>query len=312
MKDFLAFDTSNYTTSVAVYSEHKQDFFNCSRLLPVKAGERGIRQSDAVFHHTKAIAELLSKFNCSYDFSAVGASAFPRRREGSYMPCFCVGVSCAESAAFAKGIPFYKFSHQEGHIGAVIYSSGRYNLLSERFIAFHLSGGTTEMLLVEPDDENIFKVNIIGGTTDLNAGQVIDRIGVKLGIQFPCGKELEHLAEAANKHIPVKPSVRENYCSFSGLENKCEKLYMNGEAAENIAAFCFDEIICTVNKLLENAVLQYGELPVVFSGGVSSNIFLKKYFIKRYNAVFGEPDLSRDNALGIAFLTKLKYEKNGC
>lgn len=312
MKDFLAFDTSNYTTSVAIYSEKMQEILNYSKLLPVKSGERGIRQSDAVFHHTKAIVDIYKEFDCNYDFSAVGVSAFPRRIKGSYMPCFCVGISCAETVSFSNKIPVYKFSHQEGHIGAVIYSSKRYDLLKERFIAFHLSGGTTEMLLVEPDNTNIFKVRIIGETTDINAGQVIDRVGVKLGFNFPCGKELQNVAEKSDKYIPVRPSVKETECSFSGLENKCEKLYINGESVENIALFCFNEIIYTVNKLLENAVLKYGKLPVLFSGGVSSNIFLRDFFSDRYNAVFGESDLSRDNAVGIAFLTKLKYEKNVC
>lgn len=311
MNSFLAFDTSNYTTSVAIYSEETQEVFNYSKVLPVKSGERGIRQSNAVFHHTKMIAEIVQELRRGYDFSAVGVSAFPRRLSSSYMPCFCVGISCAETVSFANDIPLYKFSHQEGHIGAIIYSSKRYDLLKNKFIALHLSGGTTEMLLVEPDYENIFKLKIIGGTSDVNAGQIIDRIGVKLDLKFPCGKELQALAERASRHYSVKPSVKGLNCSFSGLENKCEKLYIEGETPENIAAFCFEEIIYAINKLLENAVSEYGNIPILFSGGVSSNIFVRDFFIERYNAVFGDPDLSRDNAAGIAFLTKLKYEGNG-
>ena len=199
MKGFLGFDTSNYTTSVAIYSE--EGVIQNKRLLPVKEGERGIRQSDAVFHHTKAYAELSESLLKSFsgEIKAVGASVTPTTQSGSYMPCFLVGENAARTVAGALKVPFYSFSHQQGHIAAALYSAKRTDLFDKKFLAFHVSGGTTDLVLCEPDAEMIVKITPVSSSSDLKAGQAVDRIGVKMGIPFPAGIGVEKLAEKSEK-----------------------------------------------------------------------------------------------------------------
>ena len=292
MSGFLGFDTSNYTTSVAIYDDGK--IVHRKRLLPVKAGERGIRQSDAVFHHTKAYAELLNEVLYSYsgEITAVGASVTPTTQEGSYMPCFLVGENAARTVASALKVPFYSFSHQQGHIAAALYSAQRTDLLEKKFLAFHVSGGTTDLVLCEPDDEMIIKITPVSGSSDLKAGQAVDRIGVKMGIPFPAGTGIEKLAEKSGEMFKNKIKLIDGLCSLSGLENKCLKMIENGETQENTAKFLLCYIADTITAMSEFAFQKYGDLPIVFAGGVMSNKIIKDIITSRFNASFAEPEFS--------------------
>ena len=306
MSGFLGFDTSNYTTSVAIFSDGK--VIHRKRLLPVKEGERGIRQSDAVFHHTKAYAELsesvLSEF--SGEISAVGASVTPTTQKGSYMPCFLVGENAAKTVAAALNVPFYSFSHQQGHIAAALFSAKRIDLLEKKFLAFHISGGTTDLVLCEPDNERILKITPLSASNDLKAGQAVDRIGVKMGLSFPAGAELEKLALESERVYKNKIKLQDGYCSLSGLENKCLKMLENGETKEDTSKFLLDYVSDTITAMTEYALKIYGDLPIVFAGGVMSNKIIKKAITSRFDCSFAEPEFSCDNAAGIAFLTSLK------
>ena len=306
-KAYLAFDTSNYTTSAAVYvgGEIRQS----KKLLPVKKGQAGLRQSDAVFHHTAqlhTVFESLDLSDCKIE--AVGASVTPRSEEGSYMPCFTVGSSAAHIAAKLLGVPLYSFSHQQGHIAAAVYSSGRAELLSRDFIAFHISGGTTEAVLVTPDSERIISTRIIAQTLDLNAGQAVDRVGLMLGLDFPCGAELEKLALKNTEKLSVHPSLKGCNCCLSGIENICKKLLNDGKNPEYIAAYCLEYIRKTLMMMTDRLLEKYGRLPLVFAGGVMSNTIIKNSLTEKYNAVFAEPCYSTDNAAGIAYLAYRKFK----
>ena len=209
-KVVIGIDTSNYTTSCAVCNMDGIILENYKELLPVKEGERGLRQSDAVFAHIKnfqIISSRIKEKHADYEIVAIGYSAYPRDAQGSYMPCFLVGQAVSEMISALYGIPSFQFSHQSGHIQASLYSSGLD--ANESFVAFHVSGGTTEIVLASPTSDG-FDVDLIGGSADLHAGQAIDRIGVKMGLSFPCGREIERLALENNKNIPRAnhPSIR--------------------------------------------------------------------------------------------------------
>ena len=205
-KHIIALDTSNYTTSLALMDTEGELILNLKRPLRVKAGECGLRQSDAVFMHTVNIPDLMRELNekiGELNPVCVAVSDKPRNLEGSYMPCFLAGVSAASAISAVNGLPLYRFSHQCGHIMAAIYSSSAPVLSCERFAAFHLSGGTSEFVSVMPEKYG-FKTELLGGTKDLNAGQIIDRIGVVLGMPFPAGPHLERAALAYRGKIPSK------------------------------------------------------------------------------------------------------------
>lgn len=304
----LGIDTSNYTTSVCLYNSESGEMLQKKLLLPVKKGEKGLRQSDAVFHHTSRLYPLMKELfaMAGGEIDAIGVSEKPRDAEGSYMPCFLVGVNSAECIGAAMNKPVYGFSHQAGHIAAALYSSGRTELINEKFIAFHVSGGTSEMLLVTPDSERAFDIKIIGETLDLNCGQAVDRAGVMMGLSFPCGKELEALALKSDKIYNPKVCVKNGNCSLSGLENQCKKMLDGGEKHEDVARYCIDFVCKTVEKMTEFAVSEYGNLPLVYAGGVMSNTIIKKRIQSKFGASFAAPEFSCDNAAGIAYLASLK------
>lgn len=305
----IGIDTSNYTTSVSAFDG--ENMIYRKKLLPVKEGEKGIRQSDAVFHHTVQLPELLSDL-CSEipsDISAVGVSVKPSNQEGSYMPCFLTGISVAKSLSSVLKIPIYEFSHQDGHIAAALYSSGQTNLIDEKFLAFHISGGTSQGVLVTPN-KDYFNTNVLCDSLDLKAGQAIDRIGIMLGLNFPCGPELEKLALQSNKNFDnIKVFHRDASFSLSGVENKCKKMHENEESPCDIALYCIKYIESALSSTCDLLLKQYGSIPIVFSGGVMSNSIIRRDFEKKYGAFFAEPAFSADNACGIAYLTYFMYKK---
>lgn len=309
MPCYLGVDTSNYTTSLSFFDSEKGGVIQRKKLLPVAKGQLGLRQADAVFHHTVQLPELfeLLKNDCDLSaVSAVGVSDRPCGDEGSYMPCFLAGISAATAFCAVNNLPLFRFTHQQGHIAAALFSAGKLDLLSEKFIAFHVSGGTTQALLVEPDDENICKTRLIASSLDLKAGQAVDRVGVMLGLDFPAGKELDKLACLCNEKIKVRPVMRGCDCSLSGVENKCKKMLDDGESKEKIARFCIEYICASLDGMAKALLEEYGKLPLVFSGGVMSNSIISKRLGEKYGAFFAAPDFSCDNAAGTAILTSMR------
>lgn len=304
MACYLGIDTSNYTTSCAIYDDIADTVIQRKKLLPVKSGELGIRQSDAVFHHTvqlpQLICDLFSDFNG--EINAVGVSEVPVRQEGSYMPCFLPGVSAATAVACVNKIDLYKYSHQQGHLMAALYSAGKRELYGNEFLAFHVSGGTTQLLKVSGDLE----ATLIASSLDLKAGQAVDRVGVMLGFPFPAGRYVDELASKSDKKYKINLKLNNGNCNLSGVENKCKEMLRNGENKEDICRYCIDYIMTALEKMMLCAIEKHGDMPVLFSGGVMSNRIIKKYFTEKYGAFFAEPEFSSDNAAGIAILASLR------
>ena len=307
MSYHLGIDTSNYTTSVAVYDNVANTVISHKKLLPVKEGEKGIRQSDAVFHHTVQLPQLINDLVSEFKgkISSVGVSTKPCNEDGSYMPCFLTGVSVAEAVSSFMNIPLYRFSHQDGHIAAALYSADKLDLINEEFFAFHISGGTSQVLKVSPYNK-FFKTEIISDSLDLKAGQAIDRIGIILGLKFPCGPELEKLALKSTLNLKnEKVFRRDGKFSLSGVENKCKKMFDDGKSPEDIAFYCINYIRSALDDTVIEIISKYGELPLIFSGGVMSNSIIRNDFMNRYNAYFAEPQYSSDNACGVAILSSI-------
>ena len=304
----LGLDTSNYTTSAAVFDG--QDGLNASRLLTVKEGELGLRQSEALFQHVQRLpgqVEKLAQSGLLRHIRAVGASTRPRAVEGSYMPCFLAGTSQGQSMAHLLGVPFFAVSHQQGHLAAAAWSAGHLELMDRPFLAWHLSGGTTELLRVWPDGVNV-QAEILGGTSDISAGQLIDRAGVMLGLQFPAGKALDQLydSESDCKTYPVK--LNGLTFSLSGMENKARQLHEKGAPAGEVARFVLDLVADVVLRTTQAAQKEYPGLPVLCSGGVASNRRLRQVMESGCGALFSQPQYSTDNAMGVAILTQRLLE----
>ena len=303
----IGIDTSNYTTSIAFFDGVGGE--NCSKLLPVKQGELGLRQSDAVFAHIKSLPELSGRLFSHIrgeDITAVGVSTRPRAVEASYMPCFMVGCSHAKMLSDALHVPLVEVSHQQGHVAASLWSAGHLELMDAPHLAWHLSGGTTELLLVEPEGKNV-KCTKIGGTTDISAGQLIDRTGQLLELPFPSGKHLDVLSGEAAMKETFKVKCANMAFSLSGVQNKVQQFHAaHGQPAET-AGYALRCVAKAVYLASEQALKAYPGLRIVFSGGVASNSMLRQV-IAPLDPIFSEPRFSMDNAMGVAVLASRMTE----
>lgn len=307
---FLGVDTSNYTTSAALVNS-AGEVFSSKRLLAVKPGERGVRQSEALFCHTRDLGEILREAFAALRekhpdaaVAGVGVSARPREEEGSYMPCFLAGMNAARAVSVALDVPLIKTTHQEGHLAAAAFGSAREGrpLPDGPFLALHLSGGTGELLRAVPRRSG-YAVERPARFLDITPGQLIDRCGVKLGLPFPAGAALEKLAEQGRWTGRIRPAVKADGVALSGFENRFEDLLSEGASRENAAAFVFAAVEAGVRALLTLADGEERTLPVLFSGGVSSSRLLRER-LGADNHYFTAPDLAADNAVGVALITR--------
>ena len=297
---FLGIDTSNYTTSVAAFDG--RDGVNRSRLLDVAPGQLGLRQSDALFSHVKRLPVLMEQLFSAVspgEIQAVAVSTRPRAVEGSYMPCFLAGVAVAKSLAAALGVPCHEVSHQQGHVAAALWSAGRMDLMDKPHLAWHLSGGTTELLSITPEGKNV-RAEKIGGTSDISAGQIMDRTGKLLALPFPAGKALDQLSQGVEVK-PFRVKTQGLTFSLSGLENQVAAFYQRTNSPEETAAFAVSSVCDVVLRTTREAQKQYPGLEVVFSGGVASNLTLRRVC---GFGVFAAPQFSTDNAMGVAVLAE--------
>ncbi|MEG1890781.1 MAG: O-sialoglycoprotein endopeptidase [Clostridia bacterium] len=307
MRVVLGFDTSCYTTSAAVVDEHGKAICSSRLLLPVEAGKRGLRQSEAVFAHVRQMPLVMDELSAvlkAEQVVAVCASCAPRDEPDSYMPVFTVGLGHAKVLASALHVPLYLTSHQRGHIAAGLIGNEK---PKGPFVALHLSGGTTELLRCE---ENA--LTCIGGSADLHAGQLVDRIGVAMGLPFPAGPALEKLAltctEPTETLLGVSMEPGDLRCHFSGAEAQAQRLIAQGVLTrERIAAEVFDLLARTVARLLKAAAEQAGVQQALVVGGVASSALLRELVMARLRKLraplqllFGQPQFSADNAAGVA------------
>ncbi len=298
----LGIDTSNYATSLAVCDSAGGVVCDKKRFLPVKAGQLGLRQSEALFHHIEALPPMLAELGGQVDLTAVGAvgvSEKPRPEQGSYMPCFLAGVNAAVAFAAARGLPLIRTTHQQGHAAAAIFAAGRSELMEQKTLLFHVSGGTTDLLLCDA----VRRIELLGTSSDLYAGQAVDRLGVRLGAAFPAGAEVSRLAAQCTEEIRGRATVQGMACSLSGLENQCAALLKAGKPESYVCKYCLCCIGETVVRMAKAARQSYPGLPVVCAGGVMSSEIVKEYVQARLpDACFVPGRYSSDNAIGVALL----------
>lgn len=308
----LGLDTSCYTTSAAAFGA-EGPFFDGRKLLPVELGNRGLRQSEGLFLHIRQLPPIVEELFAKLEgetVGAIGVSMAPVNAPDSYMPVFLAGSGQARSLAAALKVPLIPLDHQSGHIRAALI--GNEGLMEEEsFYAVHLSGGTSDLLLVKPHRDRAYEITLLGKSEDLHAGQMVDRVGVALGCAFPSGPHLEGLArQAVKKNIRIPASVRGLSCSFSGSESAAQRLLDKGEEKAEIAYGIYDVLSRTLSKLFTNLYASEGARPILLCGGVSSSLLLRELVRERCKMPlhFGESRYSSDNAMGIAALAYERME----
>lgn len=313
----IGLDTSCYTTSVAAVTVEGQVLASCRKLLPVKEGERGLRQSEAVFIHVRQLPERLEElgeYTQGHEIVAVCASRQPRDEEESYMPVFQVGDAQARGLAAMLGVPCFASTHQRGHVAAAMVDSG---VAEGDLLAVHLSGGTTELLSLRGDE-----LTLLGGTLDLHAGQFVDRVGVALGLPFPAGPHLEKLAVAGRSEakLPANMADQDLHCHFSGAETQVQRWIKQGDMPrEDIAREVYDLLARTVSRMILAGSRDTGIRQVLIAGGVASSQLFRQLVTERihkkdkgFRVCFGKPEYSGDNAVGAALIGAKKYREDLC
>jgi len=315
---FLGIDTSCYTTSIGIVDEQENLIADERKILKVNPGNRGIRQSEAFFQHITNLDELIKEvFNVikPHEIKAIGISSKPRNIDCSYMPVFNSGLHIGNILKYTLDIPAYLLSHQENHIYAGLWSSKFYP--KKPIAVYHISGGTTELLYVMMDN-NKLNIKIIGGSSDLNAGQFIDRVGVSMGLNFPCGMEMDMLSnEAKNDDIVIPVSVKGEYMSFSGPETFAQRLIEEGNYDKaSLSKAVFISIAKSIEETLINSKKNFNWNEVLLIGGVSSNSVIKEYLnnskkLKTFNInpIFAYKDYATDNAIGGAVYARKCYRR---
>lgn len=309
----IGFDTSNYRTSVAAVTLDGEILVNHRELLPVSNGERGLRQSDAVFAHIRQLRHSEEALRVSLGgrrIAAVAASTRPRDGEESYMPVFQVGFTAGSMLAAALNVPFYETTHQRGHLAAAMAGTALEN--EDRLLAVHLSGGTTDLLVMDSE-----KVVQIGGSADLHAGQLVDRAGVAMGLPFPSGEELEKLAVRGKSEGLLGCSLDKGdlTCHFSGAETKVQQWIQAATMPrEDIAREIYDLLARTLARMLKAGAEKTGLKKALVTGGVAASALLRQLLEERRlktrgcpEIVFGKPEMSGDNAVGVALIGARKF-----
>ena len=309
---FIGFDTSNYRTSVACVTLDGEILFNSRELLSVPQGSRGLRQEEAVFQHVRRLKKTAPALRDlpGVRIAAVCASVRPRDPDDSYMPVFEVGAAAGSLVAATERVPFYETTHQRGHLEAAMLHTGIDR--EQPMIALHLSGGTTELLRVSGND-----VELIGGSLDLHAGQLVDRTGVAMGLPFPAGPALEELAEKgqANGRLGVSMEQGDLFCHFSGAEAAVFRWISNQALPEeNIAREVFDFLARTVARMIAAGAEAAGARQVLLAGGIASSALFRKLLSGRIRnsgsslrLIYGDPELCGDNAAGVALIGRNCY-----
>jgi N6-L-threonylcarbamoyladenine synthase len=315
MKCFLGLDTSCYTTSLALADENERILLNIQKPLEVEKGSKGLRQSDGVFQHIKNLPDIFSQIRpYGQDIAAVTASECPRPAEGSYMPAFLAGAGFAKAAAHALDARYTASTHQHGHIYAAMLGN---DIPEGDFLAMHVSGGTLELLRSSQKGGIVGGIRLLGGTEDVTAGQLIDRAGVKMGLKFPCGREMEQLAkEAGEDRLKLPVTVRGTSAHLSGAETQCYRLLESGAEHRAVSRAVFRCVGETLLALAKNAFKAEKTACIMFMGGVCSSEIIKNYIVdalKKENrmAVFAKEGYAGDNACGLAVQAKRIYYAEG-
>ncbi len=304
----LGIDTSAYTTSIAAVHASGR-WIQERQVLDVPSGHRGLRSSEALFQHVRNLPDLVNRVLDQLEreaLVAVAVSVAPRPARDSYLPVFSAGASVAKCLASLGSVPLLATTHQEGHIRAGLAGTGLG--VDRPFLVCHISGGTTELLSVQKGRHG-FAMTLLGVSDDLYAGQMIDRIGVLLGLGFPAGPGVDQLAESAPAAYPIpwsRPRLREGLwrTSFSGPTSHAERALAKGAPKAEVARGVLESLVASLVHLIQTAASPQDLLII---GGVAANSLLRKEMSGRltpggFRIWFADPDWSRDNAIGVGYL----------
>lgn len=198
-----------------------------------------------------------------------------------------VGVNFAKGLSISSGLPVVPVHHIKSHIASLYLTN---HDLKPPFLCLVVSGGHSHILAVE----SYTHISILGKTRDDAAGEAFDKVGRRLGMDYPGGVMLDKIAENGNPlsfklPIPLKDEENTYDFSFSGLKtamiNIINKFNQKSEQlpVEDLAASFRKSVVdCLVSNFIR-AACDYGYSTLAIAGGVSANSLLRRDLEKKCN-----------------------------
>jgi N6-L-threonylcarbamoyladenine synthase len=240
-------------------------------------------------------------------------------------PALWVGVNFARALSEIWNIPIVAVNHMEGHI---IISAIQDSALAEvKFpaLALLISGGHTELVLMD----KWLSYKKIGQTRDDAVGEAFDKTARLLGLPYPGGPQISHLAhQAREKNLdqpfslprPMLHSDDADF-SFSGLKTAVRKLVeeigeptneQKKQIAREFEDAAADVFVSKVKASMEKHNIQ----TLIMGGGVSANTYIKERIGEMVSSEYSDasvfvspPERATDNALMIALAGYFRAQK---
>ena len=306
----LAVETSCDETAVALYEGENRRLIKhlVSSQVKLHAPFGGVVPELSAREHTRNITPLLDELfrDVPYGWSDIEFVSFTLTP--GLILSLVVGVGVAKAVAHILGKPLVPVHHLEGHI----YSVFLQREVEYPFISLVVSGGHTELYLVE----GFGRYRKLGGTLDDSVGEAFDKVARMLGFPYPGGPHIDRLAQRGKPVINFpKPKVEGKYnFSFSGLKTAVlHFLRKHPQVPKEDIAASFQKTVAEI--LMEKtvgALRDFGISRLAVVGGVAANSELRRVFAdlqkRGYEIYFPPMELTSDNAAMIAYAGYLRYK----
>ncbi len=316
----LAIESSCDDTSAAIL-QNKKVLSNVVATQKIHEEYGGVVPELASRAHQQNIVPVVHQAlrKANIDKKLVSAIAFTRGP--GLMGSLLVGTSFAKSFAMGLDVPLIEVNHMQAHILAHFIESKDMNAPNFPFLALTISGGHTQIVLVQ----DYFEMQILGETLDDAVGEAFDKSAKILGLPYPGGPLVDTYAQQGNpRAFPFpKPKVDGLNFSFSGLKTSILYFIQRETAknpdfvSENLNDICASIQFTIVQILLDKlkkAVKQTGITHITIGGGVSANSGIretlknaeKELGWKTYIPKF---EYCTDNAAMIGIVGFFKYQE---
>lgn len=256
-----------------------------------------------------------------HDISAIAFTRGP-----GLLGSLLVGTSFAKGLSLGLRIPIIDVNHLHGHVLSHFVRENEDDEVPHfPYLCLLISGGNSQLIMVR----NYNDMEVLGQTIDDAAGEAFDKCAKVMGLPYPGGPHIDHLAAIGDKNRFkfARPHIQGLDYSFSGL--KTSFLYTLRDALKDdpdfiennkadLAASLQATIIAILMDKLDKAVKQTGVKTVAIGGGVSANSGVRDAiadYCQRHNlkAFIPKRKFTTDNAAMVAIAGYFKYlDKEFC
>ncbi len=270
MSLILAIESSCDETSAAVVSARQVLSNVVATQIEMHQKWGGVVPEAAARAHVEAILPVIQESLSIANTSVSELDAIAVTNRPGLVGALSVGVTAAQSLAFAYKKPLIGVDHLEGHLLAILALSEE---LKFPCISLLVSGGHSELVLIN----KIGDYQLLGQTRDDAAGEAYDKGARLLGLGYPGGRQISEQATEGNPKrydLPRGLSKERYDMSFSGLKTAVLRLVEKEgnnisvpDAAASLQAAINDALI----KRLRNAIEDHNPTSIALCGGVAAN-----------------------------------------